>query len=120
MRLGLVILDWAGTVIDHGALAPTVAAMKAFAARGIAITPAEIQAFLGLTPPALTDALLTDANIRWRWSHRHGGRLPTLVDAQRLTGDLFPRLMEAIEEHDTLIAGTVESADEIRRRGCQI
>ncbi|MGL4551067.1 MAG: phosphonoacetaldehyde hydrolase [Gemmataceae bacterium] len=119
MRLGLVILDWAGTVIDHGAQAPTAAVQKAFAARGVAVTPAEVQAVLELTPRALADALLAEPNLRWRWKHRLG-KDPSEADAQRITDDVFLRLMETIPEHDALIAGVPECVEELRRRGYQV
>jgi phosphonoacetaldehyde hydrolase len=119
MRLGLVILDWAGTVIDHGAQGPTAAVQKVFAGRGVAVTPAEVHAALDLTPRATADALLADFNVRWRWKHRHG-KDPVEADAQRIADEMFGRLMEAIAEHNELIAGVPECIEELRRRGCQI
>ena len=36
-----VVLDWAGTVIDHGCRAPVVALLRVFQDAGVAVTEAE-------------------------------------------------------------------------------
>ena len=44
----LVIFDWVGTVIDFGSCAPAEAYRKAFLAKGIDVSPAEIRAGMGM------------------------------------------------------------------------
>jgi len=45
--VGAVILDWAGTMIDHGSRAPMGAFVRAFAAFGVAITEADARGPMG-------------------------------------------------------------------------
>ena len=41
-RLQAVVLDWAGTTVDYGSLAPVRVLQKIFADRGIAVTEVEV------------------------------------------------------------------------------
>ena len=42
--LQAVVLDWAGTTVDHGCLAPAAIFREAFAAHGVDITVAQARA----------------------------------------------------------------------------
>ena len=46
--LQAVILDWAGTTVDHGSRGPVAALRKAFADRGVEITAEEARRHMGL------------------------------------------------------------------------
>jgi phosphonoacetaldehyde hydrolase len=43
-----VILDWAGTTVDFGSLAPVAALQRIFEANGVPITSAEARAQMGV------------------------------------------------------------------------
>ena len=46
--LKAAVFDWAGTVIDHGSLAPMGVFVKTFAGFGVAITIAEARGPMGM------------------------------------------------------------------------
>ena len=47
----LVIFDWAGTMVDFGSRAPTLALMEAFAAQGAPIAEDEARTGMGMAKP---------------------------------------------------------------------
>src|SRR5208337_3550619 len=47
-HLRAVILDWAGTTVDHGSMAPVAALQRVFAENGVEITPAEARKDMGV------------------------------------------------------------------------
>ena len=46
--LNAVVLDWAGTTVDHGCMAPAETFIAAFAAMGVEITVAQAREPMGL------------------------------------------------------------------------
>ena len=48
LEIKLVVFDWAGTTIDFGSCAPAGAFVRAFAAKGVTVTPAEARGPMGL------------------------------------------------------------------------
>ena len=48
MTIKAVILDWAGTVVDHGSRAPMGAFVRAFAEFGVAISVADARGPMGI------------------------------------------------------------------------
>lgn len=48
MRIQAAILDWAGTVVDHGSRAPMDAFVRAFAEFGVAISIADARGPMGM------------------------------------------------------------------------
>ena len=69
MKLQAVILDWAGTVVDHGSRAPMGAFVRAFGEFGVAISIADARGPMGM---AKWDHIRAVAR-RPPW-RRHGGR----------------------------------------------
>ena len=47
-RIKLVVLDWAGTAVDHGSFAPVAAFVAAFRGRGVEVTAQQARAPMGL------------------------------------------------------------------------
>ena len=48
MKIQAAILDWAGTVVDHGSRAPMGAFVRAFAQFGVAISIADARGPMGM------------------------------------------------------------------------
>ena len=46
--LKAVILDWAGTVVDHGCIGPVAVFIEVFARKGVAVTAAQARKPMGL------------------------------------------------------------------------
>ena len=57
-RVRAVVLDWAGTAVDFGSIAPVQAFMQAFGALGLAPTMAQVRSHMGLAKRDHVGALL--------------------------------------------------------------
>jgi phosphonoacetaldehyde hydrolase len=119
MELKAVILDWAGTMIDHGSLAPMDVFRRAFAEVGVEITEAEARVPMGLPKWRHIQAVLHQPRIAAAWEKRHGAPA-TDADVDRLHALFIPMTLTAVADHSRLIEGAAEVAAELRRRGLKI
>ena len=46
-RFDMVVLDWAGTVVDFGCQAPAIALREAFTRHGVAVSDAQVRRDMG-------------------------------------------------------------------------
>src|ERR1700689_4395955 len=72
MKLHAAILDWAGTVLDHGSRAPMGAFVKAFAEFGVAITIADARGPMGMAKRDHIRAVGQAPPIAAAWQTRFG------------------------------------------------
>ena len=77
-RFDLVILDWAGTMVDFGCEAPVRALIEAFGAEGIAIDAAMARLDMGRTKSDHVLSLLAMPSVTAAWRSRFG-RAPRLA-----------------------------------------
>src|SRR5262245_49594831 len=112
----LVVFDWAGTAIDFGCRAPTAAFRDAFAARGVALTEAEVRGPMGRHKKDHVRELLRLPAVAQRWAAAHG-RAWTEADVEDLYREAAPRNLEAIDRHAGLTPGLPAAVAELRRRG---
>jgi phosphonoacetaldehyde hydrolase len=115
----LVVFDWAGTTIDFGSCAPVAAFVATFAARGIALTPAEARGPMGRHKKDHVRDLLRVPAIAARWRPAHD-RDWTEADVDDLYRDLNPRLLPAVEARSTLVPGVCDCAARVRERGIRV
>jgi phosphonoacetaldehyde hydrolase len=114
-----VILDWAGTAVDHGSRAPLVAFVRAFAARGVAVTPEEARGPMGLSKKDHLRALLRLPAVARRWRERHGGAA-TEDDVDDLYRRFMPLQLEVIDEYAGLVPGLLDCVGVLRGRGLAV
>ena len=114
-----VILDWAGTTQDHGVYAPAVVFIDVFRRYGVEITMAEARAPMGLFKLDHIRAISKTPSVAEKWRAVHG-RDCTEDDVQAMFVDFQPMQVEAMARYATLIPGTVEVVDEMKRRGYRI
>ena len=89
----LVVFDWVGTVIDFGACAPAEAYRKAFLAKGIDVSPAEIRAGMGMnTKDHIRELLKGETNVEEMFR----AVLPLQVEAAKACGTLVPGVLECV------------------------
>src|SRR5262245_1744127 len=114
-----VILDWAGTTIDHGCLAPVLAFVQLFESFEVPITVEQARQPIGIHKREHIRAILQFPDVRKRWQlvHGHG---PTEQDVHRMFERFLPIQLQAIGKCSGLIPGTVEAVNEFRRRGLKI
>jgi phosphonoacetaldehyde hydrolase len=99
-----VVFDWAGTVVDHGCVAPVVALQKVFAGAGIPITESEARADMGRAKRDHVRALLAMPRIAKAWRTAYGAA-PGESDVDALHDAVEPMMREAGSEHAALIPG---------------
>jgi len=114
-----VVLDWAGTVVDFGCLAPVRALQAAFAAEGVPITEAQARKDMGRAKRDHVAALIAHEPVSVAWNARFGAP-PSASDVDRLYAALEPLMLEEAATHSTLIPGAADIAEWLQRRGVKI
>jgi phosphonoacetaldehyde hydrolase len=117
--LRAVMLDWAGTTVDHGSLAPVVALQSLFAKHGIELSNVDARRDMGLPKRDHIQAILTLPNIRSEW-HAVTDREPVEADVSALFNEFSLLQMEIIGQHSQLIAGVTAAVRGWQQRGLRI
>ncbi len=117
--LRAVILDWAGTTVDHGSFAPTAVFLRLFAERGVPITPDDARAGMGLMKKRHLRAILARPAVAAAWQAVYG-RPPGADDIEELFADFLPMQLAVLPEYADPIPGLLETIAELRGRGLRI
>lgn len=115
----LVILDWAGTMVDFGSRAPVVALLEVFKRHGVLLTEKQVRRDMGKAKADHVSALLNDPGIASAWSRANGAD-PNARDHDTLMSDLGPLMREQAEQSATLIDGARATFDALRSAGLKI
>ena len=118
-RLKAVILDWAGTTVDHGSLAPARTLRELFSRSPITLTESEIRRDMGLPKKDHIRCILAIPRVRDAW-HALRGRVPTEADVDEMYREFLPLQFACLAEYSTLIPGVVEAVQHFRQRGLKI
>ena len=118
-RLKALILDWAGTTVDFGSLAPVLTLQQVFSRAGIELREAEIRRDMGLPKKDHIGRLLVLTRVREEWQTRRG-RPPAPHDLEELYQQFIPLQLSCLAEHSRLIPGVLESVERTRLRGLKI
>jgi len=119
MRLTGAILDWAGTIVDHGSFAPVVALCEAFASAGVPITTAQARQSMGLAKRAHIASILDQPEVSGRWTELRG-RTHESCDVDELYGGFVHKQIEVLKGNCDLLEGVPEAAARMRARGWKI
>jgi phosphonoacetaldehyde hydrolase len=114
-----VILDWAGTTVDFGSMAPVGALQRAFIAAGISVLPAEARAHMGTLKKDQIRLMLAGERVRNEWTRTHGAA-PTERDIERIFEDFIPKQAEVLVEYSAPIEGVPETIAAWRAAGLRI
>lgn len=118
-RLRAVILDWAGTTVDHGSLAPIRVLQKIFADRGIEVSEEEARRDMGVLKKDHIRCLLGIPRIAEAWrDHYQKAPGEDVVDA--LFADFIPQQISCLSECSPVISGVAETVLGLRGRGLKI
>src|SRR5580692_6502569 len=118
-RFDLVILDWAGTMVDFGCEAPVKALIEAFAAEGVAIDAATTRHDMGKSKSDHVRALLAEPAVAAAWQGRHG-RPPQAGDVEVLMARLGPLMRDYAVRASTLIPGARQTFERLRAAGLKV
>ncbi len=117
--LKAVLLDWAGTTMDYGCMAPAVVFMDVFKRKGVEITVAEAREPMGAHKQVHIRQISKNEAVAKRWQDKHG-RKPTEADVEEMFKDFIPLQLACLAKYADLIPGTLEIVAELRRRGLKI
>jgi phosphonoacetaldehyde hydrolase len=118
-RIRAVMLDWAGTTVDHGSVAPVIALQTLFAAHHIQLATEDARRDMGLLKRDHIRAILALANVREEW-RKVTGQHPTEVEVDSLFHEFGPLQMQIIVQHSQLIPGVVDVVRKWQDRGLVI
>jgi phosphonoacetaldehyde hydrolase len=114
-----VILDWAGTTIDHGSLAPALGFVELFKSQGVTISIAQARRDMGLAKKDHLRSILAQADVQQMWLAAHPD-LPGESEIEDLYETFLPMQIEAIRHRAELIPGTLEAVATMRQMGLKI
>ena len=118
-RIQAVILDWAGTTVDYGSVAPIRVLQQVFADRGVPITEEEARQDMGILKKDHIRALLNVPRIRLAWVERHH-KAPDEAGVEKLFADFIPQQMKCLAQQSKLIPDVVQAVQRLRARGLKI
>jgi len=114
-----VLMDWSGTTIDYGSVAPAAVFVEAFAKTGIELSREEARGPMGTAKKDHVRALLALPRVRKEWFRRHGTD-PGEADVEELYLGLETRMGEAAAAHTQLIPGHLELLSWLSDRGIPV
>jgi phosphonoacetaldehyde hydrolase len=118
-RLKAVILDWAGTTVDYGSLAPVRTLQQVFAFADLILTEAEARQDMGLPKKDHIRAILSLPRVGDQWT-RQNGHAPNEADVDKLYQEFIPLQFSCLLEYSIVLPGIPEAVQRIRRRGLKI
>ena len=107
-RVRAVVLDWAGTMIDYGSLAPAKVFQRVFFDAGVEISVADAREPMGMAKREHIQAILYKPSVSERWTSINGQE-PTEADVDRLYENFLPLQTEVISQHCDLIPGALDT-----------
>jgi phosphonoacetaldehyde hydrolase len=114
-----VVFDWAGTTVDHGSLAPTIAFQTVFRQKGVEITAAEAREPMGMAKRDHIAAILAMPTVGRAWRAAHG-RPHEEADIDTLYAEFLPVQERVLQEHSGVIAGVSPAVEACRRMGLRV
>ncbi|MSP95843.1 MAG: phosphonoacetaldehyde hydrolase [Betaproteobacteria bacterium] len=114
-----VLLDWAGTTMDFGCMAPAVVFMEVFKRQKVPISIDEARAPMGAHKRVHIQRISELDSVRQRWQETHG-RPPNDADISAMFAEFVPLQLECLSTYSALIPGTLEAIAGLRARGIKI
>ena len=114
-----VIFDWAGTVVDHGSLAPMGAFVETFAQFGVEISIDEARGPMGMAKRPHIAALTALPGVAEAWAKAHG-RPPAERDIDALYEVFVPKNVAVAAAYSDVIPGVAEVVKALRAEGVKI
>jgi phosphonoacetaldehyde hydrolase len=118
-RLRAIVLDWAGTTIDFGSVAPARTIQQLFSRRNITLTEQETRRDMGLPKKDHIGRILSIPRIREAWKEQYG-RSPAQGDVDQVYAEFIPMQFSCLAEYSSVIPGVPEAVEGFRKRGLKI
>lgn len=117
--IAAVVFDWAGTVVDHGSLAPVRTLQRVFAARQIELADDVARRDMGLAKRDHIRKLLAEPEVSAEWQQLYH-RPATETDVDEIYREFIPLQMACLLEFAQVIEGVIPVVDTLRARGIRI
>jgi phosphonoacetaldehyde hydrolase len=114
-----LILDWAGTVVDHGSRAPMGAFVRAFAQFGVEISVADARGPMGMAKRDHISMVMRAPAVAAAWRARHGCEA-TEADIDAVMAVFEPMNVASVRDHADFIPGALDAIAALRGRGIRI
>jgi phosphonoacetaldehyde hydrolase len=114
-----IVLDWAGTTIDYGCLAPVEVFRAVFATIGIEVTEAEARGPMGQAKIDHIQAMLQIDRIQQKWQSLFG-RPSRREDVQDLYEKFLPLQKTVLASHSDVIPGVAQAIESLQKQGVKI
>jgi phosphonoacetaldehyde hydrolase len=114
-----VLLDWAGTTMDFGCIAPAVVFVEVFRRMGVPISMEEAREPMGAHKRVHIQKITQLPAVQRRWQEAHG-RAPGEADVDAMFEAFVPLQLECLSTYSELIPGTLEVVQKLRARGIKI
>ena len=118
-KIQAVLLDWAGTTMDHGCMAPAVVFIEVFKRQGVPISMEEARAPMGAHKRVHIQKISQLEDVSGRWREKHG-RAPDEGDVDRMFADFVPLQLDCLSDYSEMIPGALEAVAAMRQRGMKI
>jgi len=119
MRVQGIIMDWAGTAVDYGCMAPVQVFLEIFREEGILPTIEEVRAPMGVLKWDHIKTMLDMPRLGKLFEQRFG-RPYTAEDVDSMHEAFEPKLLEILPRYSNPIAHVVEVVDQLREDGLKI
>jgi phosphonoacetaldehyde hydrolase len=118
-QLKAVVLDWAGTTVDHGSRAPAIVFQAIFQQRGIDLTVAQAREPMGMAKREHIAAVAAMADVRSAWIEQYGSPFGE-SDIDAMYQEFLPLQKKTLYDHCEMIAGVVDAVTRCRQMGLKI
>jgi phosphonoacetaldehyde hydrolase len=114
-----VVLDWAGTMVDFGCMAPVRALIEVFGSEQMPLSDVEARRDMGKAKLDHLKAILADPEVAARWQALKGGPASE-GDIDRLYRKLGDAMTAEATKSARLIPGAAQAVAELRALGVRI
>lgn len=114
-----VVLDWAGTVVDHGCIGPVAVFVEVFKRHGVDVTVAHARKPMGLMKKDHVRSMTQDPEVAALWRAAHG-RDPGEADVDAMYLLTEPLMVECISRHADIIPGALDAVAAFRAMGAKV
>lgn len=118
-KIKLIILDWAGTTIDFGSVAPVQAFIDSFEQFGIYPTIEEVRKPMGMRKIDHIKTMLQMPRIKNDWAKLYN-RKPTNEDASKIFQVFEEKLFQVLGQHAEVKEGVIHCVEQFKKMGLKI
>jgi phosphonoacetaldehyde hydrolase len=116
MNIKGIVMDWAGTSVDYGSIAPTQAFIDVFAEFNIDISAEIVRKYMGIHKKDHLRKILSEENVTRLWFENYGEE-PNEDNVDEIFDRLGPAMNKSVSEFSDPIPGVLEFIEHYRNKG---